>query len=136
MFNKEMFNKEMFNLGADVVHAGDEVAECVSETGSKSLRLLDRRLGEEPEKQRGLLNRREPRSPIRRQEVAIEGLPHDVAAVGEGDGLQEDGHGDHGDLGVGGVEDLPHGGNDVVVLQPDEQPSLFLARLKQHLVNN
>ena len=75
-----MFNKEMVNLGTDVVHAGDEVAECVSETRSKSLRLLDRSLGEEPEKQRGLLNRCEPRSPVRRQEIAIQGLPHDVAA--------------------------------------------------------
>ena len=48
--------------------------------------------------------------------------------------MEEDGDGDHGDLRVGGVKDLPHRRHDVVVLQPDEQAPVLLASLKQNLI--
>ena len=48
--------------------------------------------------------------------------------------MEEDGDGDHGDLRVGGVKDLPHRRHDVVVLQPDEQAPVLLASLKQNLM--
>ena len=53
------------DLGTDVIHAGDEMTKGVSKTRSKCLRLLHGRLGEEPEKKGGLLNRCESCSPIR-----------------------------------------------------------------------
>ena len=53
--------------------------------------------------------------------------------MGERYALEENWDGYHGDLGVGGVQDLPHRRHDVVVLQPDEQPPLLLACLKQNL---
>ena len=54
--------------------------------------------------------------------------------MGKGDGLKENRHGYHGNLGVGGVQDLPHRWHNVIVLQPDEKPPLLLASLKQNLV--